>query len=197
MNDSSVQKTSLLAREQYNTVYLSLGSNIEPVNNLKAALEMLAAKTRLIAVSSVWETEPVGLAGQPNFLNAAAIVETDLTAEQLKQQVLTPIEQSLGRVRQADKNAPRPIDLDIMLFNRQIFELGSRHIPDPEIIERAFVAIPLAEIAPNYQHPELAQTLAEIAGGFTIESKTMRLRSDISSILKQPKIQPDPDYGSR
>lgn len=161
-----------------NTAYLSLGSNIEPVKNLRAALELLVAKTRLIAVSSVWETAPVGLTKQPNFLNAAVVVETPLTAAQLKQDVLAAIEQQLGRVRQADKNAPRPIDLDIVLFNREIFQLGRRHIPDPEIIERPFIAIPLAEIAPDYVHPELGRTLAEIAQSFELDNSSMRLRPD-------------------
>ena len=168
-----------------NVAYLSLGSNIDPVENLRAAVEQLAAQTKVIAVSSVWETKPVGLADQPNFLNAAAIIETSLTAEQLKQEVIASIEQRLGRVRQADKNGPRPIDIDIMLFNRQIFQLGQHHIPNPEIIERPFVAIPLAEIAPNYQHPELGQTLAEIARGFEVAREEMRLRQDVSQSLKQ------------
>jgi 2-amino-4-hydroxy-6-hydroxymethyldihydropteridine diphosphokinase len=168
-----------------NVVYLSLGSNIEPAENLRAAIEQLAAQTKLIAVSSVWETKPVGLAKQPNFLNAAAIVETSLTAEQFKQEVIGPIEQGLGRVRQADKNAPRPIDIDIMLFNRQILQLGRRHIPSPEIIERPFVAIPLAEIAPDYQHPEVGQTLAEIARKFEVNQADMRPRPDVSQSLKQ------------
>jgi len=177
----------------YNIAYLSLGSNIEPVKNLHAALELLAAKTRLVAVSSVWETAPVGLTEQPNFLNTAAIVETDLTAEQLKQNVLAAIEQQLGRVRQADKNAPRPIDLDIILFNREIFQLGQRHIPDPEIAERAFVAIPLAEIAPDYVHPELGQTLAEIAQGFELDKTRMHLRphvlADTPLMMKIPRAK--------
>lgn len=170
-----------------NTAYLSLGSNIEPEANLRAAVELLAIQTTLIAVSSVWETRPLGLTDQPNFLNAAAIVETSLTAEQLKQQVLALIEQRLGRVRQADKNAPRPIDLDIVLFNREILALGQRHIPDPEIVERSFVAIPLAEIAPTYEHPELGQTLAEIAGNFEVKGEEMFLRPDVSENLKQVK----------
>jgi 2-amino-4-hydroxy-6-hydroxymethyldihydropteridine diphosphokinase len=168
-----------------NLVYLSLGSNIEPAENLRAAVEQLATQTKLIAVSSVWETKPVGLAEQPNFLNAAAIVKTSLTAEQFKQEVIRPIEQRLGRVRLANKNAPRPIDIDIMLFNRQVLQLGQRHIPSPEIIERPFVAIPLAEIAPDYQHPEVGQTLAEIAGRFEVNQMEMRLRPDVLPGLKQ------------
>lgn len=172
-----------------NTAYLSLGSNMEPEDNLKAAVKLLATLTKLVAVSSVWETKPLGLTNQPNFLNTAAIVETELTAEQLKREVIGSIEQSLCRVRQIDKNAPRPIDIDIMLFNRQIFELGHRHIPDREIVERAFVAISLAEIAPDYQHPETGQTLSEIAGNFEVKCEEMLLRQDISQILSQLKIQ--------
>lgn len=172
-----------------NTAYLCLGSNIEPEDNLKVAIRMLATLTNLVAVSSVWETKPLGLTHQPNFLNAAAIVETDLSAAQLKQEVINRIEQSVGRVRQVDKNAPRPVDIDLMLFNRQIFQLGNRHIPDPEIVERPFVAITLAEIAPNYQHPETGQTLSEIARNFDVKPEEMRLRQDVSQTLTQLKIQ--------
>jgi 2-amino-4-hydroxy-6-hydroxymethyldihydropteridine diphosphokinase len=170
-----------------NTAYLSLGSNIKPEENLAAAIRMLATLTRLIAVSSVWETEPLGRRDQPNFLNAAAIVETDLAPEELKRQVLDRIEQSLGRVRQADKNAPRPIDIDLMLFNQQVFQLGHRRIPDPEIGERPFVALPLAEIAPDYQHPLTGQTLSQIATGFEVKNGEMVLRQDVSQILQQLK----------
>lgn len=182
-----VSVASKHAHKLMNIAYLSLGSNIEPEANLRAAVELLATQTNLRVISSVWETRPLGLADQPNFLNAAAAVETDLTAEQLKQQVLTSIEQRLGRVRQADKNAPRPIDLDIVLFNQEIFELGQRHIPDREIVERPFVAIPLAEIAPHYKHPELGQTLAEIARIFAIKTEAMSLRPDVTQSLKQVK----------
>jgi 2-amino-4-hydroxy-6-hydroxymethyldihydropteridine diphosphokinase len=166
-----------------NLAYLSLGSNINPEENLPAAVVMLAQLTRLVAVSSVWETEALGDKPQPPYLNAAVIIETDLTPTQLKGEVLTVIEDKLGRVRQANKFAPRPIDLDIMLFNREIIQLGHRHIPDPEIIERPFVTIPLAEVAPDYQHPELEQTLAEIARGLIIKEGEMRLHPQISQAL--------------
>jgi 2-amino-4-hydroxy-6-hydroxymethyldihydropteridine diphosphokinase len=168
-----------------NTVYLSLGSNINPADNLEAAVNKLVILTRLLAISSVWETKPIGLTDQPNFLNAAAIVETELSAELLKRRVIDNIEQSLGRVRQANKNAPRPIDIDIMLFNQQIFKLGHRRIPDPEILERSFVAIPLAEIAPNYQHPETGQTLRKIAQSFQANPKDIYLRQDVTQTLRQ------------
>lgn len=166
-----------------NVAYLSLGSNIEPEINIKSAVAMLAELTELVAVSSVWETRPVGMINQPNFLNAAAIVKTQLTASQLKQKVLNRIEKKLGRVRQANKNAPRPIDIDIMLFNRQILKLGSRHIPDTELLERPFVAIPLAEIAPDYIHPETDQRLSDIASSFKITKKDMSPRPEISRTL--------------
>lgn len=148
---------------------------------MPAAVRLLAQMTRLTAVSRVWETTPVGLTGQANFLNAAAMVETDLPALALKREVLVLIERQLGRVRQADKNAPRPIDLDIVLFNEDILEVGPRHIPDPEIVERAFVAIPLAEISPHYRHPELGQTLAEIARRF--DTFGLQLRPDVSKVV--------------
>lgn len=168
-----------------NLAYLSLGSNIEPETNLLKAVERLAAATRLQAVSSVWETKPVGLADQPNFLNAAALVATPLPAALLKSNVLATIERDLGRVRQANKNAPRQIDLDIMLFNQDILEVGRRRIPDPEVLERAFVAVPLAEIAPAYVHPETGQRLQEIAGQFSNVAADMYLRPDISKQLVQ------------
>jgi 2-amino-4-hydroxy-6-hydroxymethyldihydropteridine diphosphokinase len=167
-----------------NKAYLSLGSNIEPEMNLNAAVAMLAELTNLKAVSSVWETLPLGMAGQPNFLNAAALIETELTAERLKAQLLSPIEQKLGRVRQANKNAPRPMDIDLMLFNRQVLQLGDRHIPDPEVLERPFVAIPLAEIAPDYVHPETGQTLKEIATAFEGARAGMTLHPDLSEKLR-------------
>lgn len=176
----------------FNLIYLSLGSNIRPEENLKEAVQALANLTNLLAVSSVWETRPLGRTDQPNFLNAGAVVETGLTLEQFKKKVIASIEQSLGRVRSADKYAPRPIDIDMILFNQEIFDLDNRHIPDPELLERPFVVIPLAEIAPDYRHPETGQTLAEIARSFKVTEEEMRLRPDVSQVVAQFKTYPDP-----
>lgn len=168
-----------------NTAYLSLGSNIAPADNLTAAMRLLADLTDLIAVSSVWETAPFGAIDQPTYLNAAAIVQTERTPIQLKTEVLEFIEQTLGRDRQVDKFASRTIDIDIMLFNDQIFEMGHRHIPDAELVERAFVALPMAEIAPDYIHPETGQTLMAIAQTFEVNPDEMRLSLDISRVLSK------------
>ncbi|HLO26810.1 MAG TPA: 2-amino-4-hydroxy-6-hydroxymethyldihydropteridine diphosphokinase, partial [Geobacteraceae bacterium] len=82
-------------------------------------------------------------------------------------------------VRSPDRNAPRIIDIDIMLFDDDRLTLGRRRIPDPEVCERPFVAIPLAEIAPGYRHPETGETLAEIAARFDPAAAGMRLRKDV------------------
>ena len=166
-----------------NLAYLALGSNIEPEQNLKKAVALLAASSRVLAVSPVWETPALNRPDQPNFLNAATLVETNQNAAAFKRQVIRRIEDELGRVRTADKYAPRPIDIDIMFFNRQIFELDNHHIPDPEVLERPFVAIPLAQIAPDYCHPETGQTLRDIAGQFKVAETDMRVQPGISQTL--------------
>jgi 2-amino-4-hydroxy-6-hydroxymethyldihydropteridine diphosphokinase len=144
-------------------VFIALGSNINSEYNMREAVQRLSLRCRLLTVSPVYETAPVGKTDQPNFLNAAALIETDLTAAELKTQVLQVIEQELGRVRTKDKNAPRTIDLDIVLFGDQVLDVGPRHIPDPDISKYPYIAVPLADVAPEQRHPETGQTLQEIA----------------------------------
>jgi 2-amino-4-hydroxy-6-hydroxymethyldihydropteridine diphosphokinase len=157
-----------------NRAFLSLGSNIDPEHNLPEAVRRLASRCRLLAVSPAYETQPVGRTDQPNFVNAAALVETELAATELKAHVLQIIEGELGRVRTEDKNAPRTIDLDISLFNEQVLEVGHRHIPDPEILQFPHLARPLADLNPDYRHPETGQTLQEIARDMLDRGMTRR-----------------------
>lgn len=159
-----IHRTRAEIERRVSRVYVSLGSNINPEQNLPAAVRRLAARFRLRAVSPVYATAPVGKTDQPDFYNAAALIETELDAIELKR-VLQSIEQELGRVRTQDKNAPRTIDLDISLFDDQVLDVGSRHIPDPEILHYAHIARPLADLAPQLRHPETGQTLQDIARG--------------------------------
>ena len=162
-----------------NLAYLSLGSNIDPERYLPAAVAQLAQFGRIRAVSAVWQTAPIGFTDQPDFLNAVVLLETPLSARALREQVIVQIEQNLNRVRTANKNAPRTIDIDIMLFNHDVLSMDQRRIPDPEVLERPFVAIPLAEIAPDYVHPQTGQTLEQIADKFDPHSAGMYPRHDL------------------
>ena len=166
--------------DKLNQAYLLLGSNIEPARNLKYAVQHLARFGDVRALSAVWESHPAGFTSQPRFLNAAVLLETRLSAHELRNTVIATIEAALGRVRTANKNSPRTIDIDIMLFNRDVIEVGHRHIPDPEVRERPFAAIPLAEIAPGYVHPETGETLREIAHRFDPAAVGMRRRDDVA-----------------
>jgi len=162
-----------------NAAYISIGSNIDKRTNISAALHWLRKLSTVKAVSSVYETAPVGTQYRGSFFNAAALLETPLQPGALKRSLLAGIEQRLNRQRSGDRNAPRTIDLDISLFNDAIITVGRRRIPDPEIVRFAHIAVPLAEIAPHYTHPVTGESLAAIAGRL---SKTggIRIRRDIS-----------------
>lgn len=161
-------------------VFLSLGSNIEPEKNLPAAVRELQRYGKVLAVSQVWQSAPVGYAEQADFLNAAVLLETLLSAAELRNVAIPEIEAKLHRVRDPNnKNAPRTIDLDISLYGREVIEVVGRRIPDPDILSRVFVAVPLAELDPEYVHPETGTTLCEVAAGLEAATRGMKLRSDV------------------
>lgn len=173
-----------------NDLFICLGSNINKEVNLPAAVQFLAELGLLTAVAPVYETIPVGMNGQPNFFNTAVRCATPLTIQQAKIEIVGSLEKHLHRVRTADKNAPRTIDADIVLFNDAVldYEMGdgrSRHIPDPDILKFAHVAIPLADIAPAMRHPETGEPLASIAARLHAAAPDMMWpRPDISLLAK-------------
>lgn len=178
-----------MAEQRLNRAYLALGSNIDPERNLPAAVKKLSCYGTIVAVSNVWESAPVGFAEQPNFLNAAVLLETTLSAHKLRNDAIATIEHELGRVRDpGNVNAPRTIDIDIALFNRDVLQVGRRHVPDPQILERDFLAKPLAELDPDYVHPEDGRTLADIARQITNAGPPMLIRRDVSLVENQPMI---------
>jgi 2-amino-4-hydroxy-6-hydroxymethyldihydropteridine diphosphokinase len=151
-------------RKILHRAYLCLGSNIDPEENMRRAVAQLREHTRLIALSRCWESEAIGSSG-PNFLNMAACIETPLDAAELKEHVLARIEQQLGRVRTADKNAPRTMDLDITLFDGQV--------RDAHLWERAYLALTIAELLPDLCHPESGETLPQVAARLQSSSSVL------------------------
>lgn len=146
-------------------VFVTLGSNIEPEKNLPEAVRLLAERVMLLRASRVFRSAPVGSEGQPDFLNAAVLVETDLPPYNLKFNALRDIEQQLGRVRSADKFAARTIDLDLALYGDLVLDdpQGGLTLPDPDILTRAHIALPLADLDPDFVHPVSGETLGQIA----------------------------------
>ena len=144
-----------------NIAYLSLGSNVgDREAQLRAALACLQREGRVVAVSSLYETEPVEFTDQAWFLNCAVALETTDTPEQLMSALLQ-IEQQMGRKR-IQRKGPRTIDIDILLFGNTILGTPALTVPHPAMQQRRFVLQPLAEIAPTVQHPVLKKTIQEL-----------------------------------
>ncbi len=145
-----------------NTAYLLTGGNLgERVHNLATARELVTEQIgNIIAASSLYETAAWGNTDQPAFLNQAIMIETPLNARQLIRRILK-IEKKMGRVRE-EKYGPRLIDIDILLFNNEKHNYQFLKLPHPEMQNRRFALLPLAEIAPEIIHPVLKKTIAEL-----------------------------------
>jgi 2-amino-4-hydroxy-6-hydroxymethyldihydropteridine diphosphokinase len=139
---------------QYRNVILLIGSNIDPISNIKRAIKEISGVLQINKQSSLWETKPIGAEGN-NFYNMALSVSTSLDFDQLKFEVLRNIEVRLGRIRSSDKYAPRTIDIDIILDGDMIIDIN--------IWQFAYVAVPVGELVPGLIHPETNQTLEEVA----------------------------------
>jgi 2-amino-4-hydroxy-6-hydroxymethyldihydropteridine diphosphokinase len=142
--------------------FVLAGTNIRPESHLKAAVRQLRNRTTVSGLSTVYQTKPVGLEDQPDFLNVAIELRTERDAHELRT-LLKSIEQELGRDRSGPRNGPRKIDLDLVLFGQEIIHDDQLNIPDPDVTGHAHAAIPLAELAPAFIHPEEDRTMSDIA----------------------------------
>ncbi len=143
-------------------VYISLGSNLgDREKNLRTAIAALAeANVQVTRISSWYETEPVDLREQPWFLNCVVQAETEVPALDLLR-ALRGIESRMGSKKLVPKG-PRLIDLDILLYGDQTIDTPELHVPHPRMLQRKFVLVPLAEIAPNLKHPSWEETVQEM-----------------------------------
>ena len=159
-------------------VYLGLGANTgNRIKNLSRAIQAIAEQSTIGPVSSVYETEPVGYTEQPLFLNAAISISTETDPEQLLQRI-KEIEHSMGRTP-GFRNAPRPVDIDILFYDNRVLHSEQLTVPHPRLAERAFVLVPLAEIAPGLRHPENGKTIKELLEGLgTITGVTKWAHAD-------------------
>jgi len=144
------------------TVYIALGTNLgDREHNLREAVRLLAeAGTSMLKISSIYETEPVDYLYQAWFLNAALEAQTVSTALDLLHK-LRGIESAMGG-KKAFAKGPRLIDLDILLYGKDIVATPELQIPHPRMLQRRFVLVPLAEIAPNLRHPSWPATASEL-----------------------------------
>ncbi len=134
---------------------VGLGSNIDRRINVPRAIRELNRNATIVRLSSIWESLPTHDPTNPLFYNAALTLETELSETELKTTVLRPVESRLGRVRSADRNAPRPIDLDILIMGDQAVE--------PDLPRFRHLLIPAAEVAPRWVHPLEGRSLEELA----------------------------------
>ncbi|MCA9899546.1 MAG: 2-amino-4-hydroxy-6-hydroxymethyldihydropteridine diphosphokinase [Anaerolineales bacterium] len=144
------------------TIYLGLGTNLgDRAANLQAAIQGLAEKLVIAAVSPIYQTPPWGVTDQPDFLNLCLAAKTNLPPVELLTFVKN-LEVELGR-QPAKRWGPRLIDIDILFYANQLIETENMTIPHPRLAERAFVLRPLADIAPDFVHPALGETMADLA----------------------------------
>jgi dihydroneopterin aldolase/2-amino-4-hydroxy-6-hydroxymethyldihydropteridine diphosphokinase len=172
--------------------YIGIGSNIHPAKNVRAALRRLARRGKILGLSTVYCTEPLGPPGQPVYFNCVTAIETGLSPAEVKRAMLRPIEEELWRVRTQDKYAPRTIDLDLVAYGELTLDEGGIRLPDPDILDRPFLAVPLAELAPDLVLA--GRRIGDIAAGMArdgmepLRDYTWLLRSELGRSMRAKPV---------
>ena len=152
-------------------VYVSIGSNIEREANIRGGVADLQERFGELTLSPVYESEAVGFDGD-NFYNLVAAFDTGLDVLEVAR-VLREIEDAHGRTREGPRFSSRTLDIDMLLYDELLLQQGKLELPREEITKNAFVLWPLAEIAPELEHPVLHQTYAELWAAFDKEKQPL------------------------
>jgi 2-amino-4-hydroxy-6-hydroxymethyldihydropteridine diphosphokinase len=170
--------------------FIGVGANTAPEENIREALRRLAQSVRLVSISTFYQTPAIDRPEEPDFYNGVVAIDTDLPPGKLKCEVLHPIEAALGRRRTADKYASRTIDLDLLLYGDFVLSSTELTLPDPDILKRAFIAVPLYEISPALVLPGSRLPIRQIAEQFATQSMqplreyTRRLQNELLASQK-------------
>ena len=163
--------------------FIAIGSNINPAENVRKAIVLLARQEKLTGISMVYRTEPLGRPEQPRYYNCVVEIETGIAPADLKQNLLRPIEDALGRTRTADKYASRTIDLDLIIYDDLTLDTEDIKLPDPQILTRPFLALPLFELAPDLMLAGFNLHIREAAA--MISREGMEPLVDYTELLRQ------------
>lgn len=164
-------------------VFIEVGSNLDPEANIPAGLSELTRLGKIVKISTAYENPAVGPPDQPDFVNLAVLLRTELSPGELRAG-LREIEAKQGRVRSPDRFAPREIDLDISLYGSLILGGTDFSYPDPEILKRVYLAQTLAELDPNFVHPLTGETLSQIAEKTRSAQNSLTPRPDITAAVE-------------
>jgi 2-amino-4-hydroxy-6-hydroxymethyldihydropteridine diphosphokinase len=163
--------------------FLSVGSNIDPADNMKKALALLCRHAEIRGVSTVYLSPAEDRPEQAPYYNCVVEIETEIPPLTFKYSVLRKIEETMGRKRAEDRSAARTIDLDLILYGDMIMSAGGLTLPDPQIFRRAFVATPLHELSPELRLPGTGEAVAELAAA--LPGNTMTPLKDYTEILRK------------
>ncbi|MBI5587021.1 MAG: 2-amino-4-hydroxy-6-hydroxymethyldihydropteridine diphosphokinase [Deltaproteobacteria bacterium] len=167
--------------------FVAVGSNIDPEKHLLEALCLLARSHRVTGVSTVYRTEPEGRPHDPPYLNCVVRLDTDMEPESFKLKVLRRIEDDLGRERTSDRSENRTIDLDLIIFGSMTVNSATLTIPDPDISNRPYLALPLYELANALVLPGSGKKIADIA--VSLRSCSMEPMSDYTELVRSEVLK--------
>jgi len=164
-------------------VFISVGSNINPEENIIKALDQLKRYVKVIAVSTFYQTKAIDRPNQSDFVNGVFHIRTNISPRKLKFDILRKIEYDLGRIRSDDKYSDRTIDLDIAIYGDRVINEPDLVIPDKDIRERPFIAIPLLELSPLLILPDTGEKLSSL--DVINAGKDMKPAEELTEVLRR------------